>query len=354
MIQNKECIIREFLMKDNENYNLTSLGFIQDFEKEISFLLELSQDLPMTTFSAWKHLLLNTYYAERQFSAFVQSNINVSLFIENIYSKAQNMVETKYWKESPAEVNTYIAAFKDSLAYLLPRDLFLKYYHYYFTTDLRLNTPEELYYYCQQITDTIFPLSSTEILEHVKNAHPVFCTGISKWLKKLIRQDLPEREDIHHETYIAFIEAIKKNRLATPEQPLSIRNYAIGIIKNKFMESYRQRKTLVLKEENQLISLLDQKNPETEEWLIEKEKILNILQDPDNPLQKELFRGIEDKIEIFILHFVKGLSYEEIAIQKYGNLAPKELKRKTDKFRQDICRVKAPLCSHIEKIISKL
>ena len=45
----------------------------------------------------------------------------------------------------------------------------------------------------------------------------------------------------------------------------------------------------------------------------EKEKILNILQDPDNPLQKELFRGIEDKIEIFILHFVKGLSYEEIA-----------------------------------------
>lgn len=52
MIQDKECIIREFLMKDNENYNLTSLGFIQDFEKEISFLLELSQDLPMTTFSA--------------------------------------------------------------------------------------------------------------------------------------------------------------------------------------------------------------------------------------------------------------------------------------------------------------
>ena len=183
MIQDKECIIREFLMKDNENYNLTSLGFIQDFEKEISFLLELSQDLPMTTFSAWKHQLLNTYYAERQFPAFVQSNINVPLFIENIYSKAQNMVETKYWKESPAEVNTYIAAFKDSLAYLLPRDLFLKYYHYYFTTDLRLNTPEELYYYCQQITDTIFPLSSTEILEHVKNAHPVFCTGISKWLK---------------------------------------------------------------------------------------------------------------------------------------------------------------------------
>ena len=132
-------------MKDNENYNLTSLGFIQDFEKEISFLLELSQDLPMTTFSAWKHQLLNTYYAERQFPAFVQSNINVPLFIENIYSKAQNMVETKYWKESPAEVNTYIAAFKDSLAYLLPRDLFLKYYHYYFTTDLRLNTPEELY-----------------------------------------------------------------------------------------------------------------------------------------------------------------------------------------------------------------
>lgn len=126
-------------MKDNENYNLTSLGFIQDFEKEISFLLELSQDLPMTTFSAWKHQLLNTYYAERQFPAFVQSNINVPLFIENIYSKAQNMVETKYWKESPAEVNTYIAAFKDSLAYLLPRDLFLKYYHYYFTTDLRLN-----------------------------------------------------------------------------------------------------------------------------------------------------------------------------------------------------------------------
>ena len=119
------------------------------------------------------------------------------------------------------------------------------------------------------------------------------------------------------------------------------------------MESYRQRKTLVLKEENQLITLLDQKNPETEEWLVEKENILNILQDPDNPLQKELFRGIEDKIEIFILHFVKGLSYEEIAIQKYGNLAPKELKRKTDKFRQDICRVKAPLCSHIEKIISK-
>lgn len=110
----------------------------------------------------------------------------------------------------------------------------------------------------------------------------------------------------------------------------------------------------MLKEENQLITLLDQKNPETEEWLVEKEKILNILQDPDNPLQKELFRGIEDKIEIFILHFVKGLSYEEIAIQKYGNLAPKELKRKTDKFRQDICRVKAPLCSHIEKIISKL
>ena len=205
MIQNKECIIREFLMKDNENYNLTSLGFIQDFEKEILFLLELSQDLPMTTFSAWKHQLLNTYYAERQFPAFVQSNINVPLFIENIYSKAQNMVETKYWKESPAEVNTYIAAFKNSLAYLLPRDLFLKYYHYYFTTDLRLNTPEELYYYCQQITDTIFPHSSTEILEHVKNAHPVFCTGISKLLKKLIRQDLPEREDIHHETYICLL-----------------------------------------------------------------------------------------------------------------------------------------------------
>lgn len=60
MIEGKEIIIREFLMKDDENYNLTSLGFIQDFEKEISFLLELNQDLSMTTFGEWKHQLLNT------------------------------------------------------------------------------------------------------------------------------------------------------------------------------------------------------------------------------------------------------------------------------------------------------
>ena len=50
MIQDKECIIREFLMKDNENYNLTSLGFIQDFEKEISFLLELHSARGNTNF----------------------------------------------------------------------------------------------------------------------------------------------------------------------------------------------------------------------------------------------------------------------------------------------------------------
>ena len=57
------------------------------------------------------------------------------------------------------------------------------------------------------------------------------------------------------------------------------------------MESYRQRKTLVLKEENQLITLLDQKNPETEEWLGGKRKNIKHPARPGQPLAERTVPG---------------------------------------------------------------
>lgn len=355
MREEKKAIIQEFLVKDDENYHLIPLGFIHDLEEEVSFLLHLDKQLSFTTFPKWKQRLMTRYYEERQFARFVRENIGNPLFIENIREKAQNMVETKYReKKGKSDVDIYLNPDKESFAYLLPNDLFLNYYYRYFTPEITLTTPTELYYYCQHITDTLFPLSCKEILELVNNATPSICNKIFRWLKKMIRQDFPDRDDLLHEVYIAFIEAIREKRFATPNDPHTVRNYVIGIIKNKYHNAYSLRKKVIF--ENEQIDILQpfQDPSENEEQLIRNEKVLNLLQNPTHPLHNELFRGIEEKIDLLTLHFLDGLSYEEIALRKYGQLTPEKLKKAINKFRQDICRVKAPLRSRLEKIIPQL
>ena len=352
MREGKEVIIQEFLVKDNENYKLKPLGFIRDLEEETFFLQQLAKQHPFTTFSKWKQQLMTHYYIERQFSHFVRTNINTPQFIETIHEKACYMVEAKYReKRDIPEVDIYLNPDKGTIAYIMPHDLFLNYYHRYFTPEITLNTPTELYHYCLQITNTIFPLSCQEILELANNSTPSICDKISRWLKKMIRQDCPDRDDIHHEVYIAFIEAIRKKQFAKPDNPHSVRNYAIGIIKNKYLDAQSQRRKIVLGNELTDIQLSNHDSPETDEQLMRNEKILNLLQNPAHPLRKELFLDIEEKIELLTLHFLDGLSYEEIALRKYGKLSPEKLKKVTNKFRQDICRVKAPLRSRLEKII---
>jgi len=357
MNEKRAAIIREFLTKDNENYNLTLLGFIRNVEDETRFLQQLDNDTSTTSFPEWKRQLMTRYYEKRQFSTFVQSHLNHPLFISTIHEKALNMVETKYMNElehaKKNEVDTFLNPDKETLAYLLPYDIFQNYYQRYFTPDIVFANPEELYRYCQEVMNELYPLPCQEILEFVKNATPSICDKISRWLKQMIDKESPDRDDLHHEIYLILINAIQKHRFHDPNAPRSVRNYILSIIKYKRIKAFSQRRKLVYTNEMEDF-------PQTEDsqaikdQLMKNEKILNLLQNPTHPLRKELFKGMEDKIDTLLLHFLEGLSYEEIAIRKYGQLSPENLRKAINKFRQDICRIKVPLRLRIEQIIPKL
>ena len=71
----------------------------------------------------------------------------------------------------------------------------------------------------------------------------------------------------------------------------------------------------------------------------------------DNPVHKQLTEGLEDKIEVLIAHYVRKQSYDEIALEKFGQLPPEQHKREVDKLRQDVSRVKIKLKERFKKIM---
>ena len=65
-----------------------------------------------------------------------------------------------------------------------------------------------------------------------------------------------------------------------------------------------------------------------------------VLWDKLEPWYSELTRGIEEKTELIFLHYVEGLSYEEIAAMKDTRVSVEGRSRLVGKLRQDVVRTR--------------
>ena len=73
----------------------------------------------------------------------------------------------------------------------------------------------------------------------------------------------------------------------------------------------------------------------------------------DHPLHKELTEGLQDKIANLFLHYIDGISYEEIVHRNKGNISEKEMAKEAARLRQEIKRVKEILLKRYYKLMEK-
>lgn len=390
-LMDRELIIllTEAFIKDIERYELDKIGFINNIRKETDFLLQCIPH-PTTTFKDIESYrkeytgILQTYYLKKDFSGFVRNSLQNPMFRKMVYKLMSGILKKRYQYEPPTDADFYLSPPGKTLSWLLCDEDFTDLFTKYFTCTSSFSSPGTLYRYCTHLLAQLFPLSEEKIIQALVEDKPVYWENVCCQLKILTESvtktatPIYESNTIHDiwtETCLELKKALKSGRL--PLSSTKARNvlaYAAGIIKNKIKASIRKQKKdpyLLIENWKQELSLKNSTGfsyelkeifnmqdffdsggliPE-DEYEIRK-ALSHALYDQDDPIHKQLTEGLEDKIKILIAHYVRKQSYEEIALERSGNLPPEQHKREVDKLRQDVSRVKIKIKERFKKIMN--
>lgn len=389
MDRNLVISITESFQKEIEHYQLDKIGFIQNTRAETDYLIkhilveaEIPQITDIESYRQWRLTVFGNYYRKKEFASFVRAHIHQSSFSKMIFNLLSTLLAQRFTRLPETDSDHFLAPTGKTVSWLLCEEEFLKLYSQHFHENIRIENTEKLYLYCQHIIVQTFPLSTAEILTCLSNDYKAFWENVCLRLKNLTESVTktviqPYRYDAIHdiwtETCFELKKAIQNGNLPLTADAQGVYAYTRGIVRNKVRAFFRVQKKeawLVIKDWDQEPSLQNSEEysddikdtPSMEEFLdltdINSEDEYEIrkalayaLYNQDHPYHKQLTEGLEDKVEVLVTHYVKKLSYEEIAFEKFGEQSPEDLKRETDKLRQDVSRVKTKIKERFKKLL---
>ena len=390
MDRNLVTLITESFQKEIEHYQLDKIGFIQNRHTETDYLIrhiiheaEVPKVTDVESYRQCRLIIFSHYYQKKGFVTFVSSHIQQASFSKMVYKLLNSLLAQRFARSPETDNDHFLAPSGKTVSWLLCEEEFQKLYSQHFHGNLQIENTEKLYLYCQHILVQTFPLSTADILTCLANDYKAFWENVCLRLKNLTESVTktaiqPYRYDAIHdiwtETCYELKKAIQNGNLPLTADAQGVYAYTRGIIRNKIRGFFRTQKKgdwLVMKDWDQELSLLNSEEDcyeikdtstmkefmdltdiDSEDEYEVRKALAYALYNQDHPNHKQLTEGLEDKIEILVTHYVKKLSYEEIAFEKFGEQSPEELKRETDKLRQDVSRVKTKIKERFKKFLN--
>ncbi len=377
--------ITEILTKENERYRLMQLGFFADIAKEceLATMLSPAQE-DETDFALWKSRILREYYRAKGFSSFCKEHLSDPEFERMIQSVLYRHVETLRKNSERTETDTYLAADNDSVSYSLPQDIFQDIYSFSFPNFPAIGNTSELEKICSDMANEHFPLPENLIIEKMKLNHSLFWEKFYIKLKSIAAGFCYKMSgisgennfhDIWSDTCLTVNSAVTGDKIKYELDAKAIISYAVGILKNKNRELGRSKKRqgadiesiqyrLTAEDEDNYFN-----NPVTvpenfmshnlhlatyvdyEDEDSKRGYFIVILYNKEHPLHETLIKGLEDKVERLMEHYVDGISYEDMAVRHFGEKSEKELTTICAKLRQESKRLKEKLYSRYLTIL---
>lgn len=389
MDRNLVILIAESFQKEIEHYQLDKIGFIQNTRAEIDYLVnhiivasEARKVVDIDSYRQWRLSVFCAYYQKKKFAAFVQSHLHQTPFSKMVYNLMNNLLIRRFSQSPRTDTDHFLAPPGKTLSWLLCDEEFVKIYPRYFHNDIQIENTEQLTSYCQNILIRIFPLSTNDVLTFLSNDYKIhwenLCIRIKNLTETVTKAVIkPYRYDATHdiwtETCFELRKAIQNGNLPLTADAPGVYAYTKGIIRNKIRAFFRAQKKetwLLINDWEQDPSLqisehysyeikdapimkefVELNDIDSEDEYVVRKALAYALYYQDHPIHKELTEGLEDKIEILVSHYVKKLSYEEIALEKICNPTSEELKRETDRLRQDVSRVKIKIKERFKKYL---
>lgn len=380
--------ITEAFRKEIEHYQLDRIGFIQTPQAEINFIInhliieaEVRKATDPESFRQWRWRVFSAYYEKKGFAAFVKSHIHQPAFTKMVFRLTTSLLSQQR-ASAPLMTDTdkHLAPTGKTLSWLLSEEHFVELYALHFQENIEIGNTDQLVSHCRKIIQ-IFPLTTTDILTFLADNNRACWENMCIHLKRLTESvtkvvfrpyKYDTSQDIWTDTCLALKRAIENGKLPLDAKAQEVNAFAIGIIRNKIKAFFRIQKKegwLLIENWEQDPSLQcnedDYSEMKNDYSIQESQELANIDTDDENkfrtalacallskddPIHQQLPKGMEDKLKILVAHCVEKLSYEEIALERNSRLSSKELKKETDRLRQEVARVKIK----IKEIFKKL
>ena len=380
-------IIEEIFTKENERYNLRGLGFFKTPEYEAALCLKEFPLDPLESLSSYRERALDNYYRLRGFGLFCREHIREEMFEKGIFIIMKRELVQRIKGSTRTDTDKYLAPENDSVSFLLTEKQFQEIYALNFgCIRSTFNTPEELRQYCDSLLNTYFPLEEKSVIsEFIKNTTPFWekfyikirpiCSAICFRMSGAGFQNFAD--DFWSDTCVVINRFITSESRPSNLNARSIISYAVGILKNKNRELGRLRRKANIDIDNLKYKLTGEdeelffNNPATlssnfkshdfhfstnidiQDQYAVRGYFVVILYNEDHPLHNELTEGLQDKITNLFLHYIDGISYEEIVHRNKGNITEKEMAKEAARLRQEIKRVKETLLKRYYKLMEK-
>ena len=392
--------IIELIQKEEEKYQLTSIGAINDLKAVTEVCV---QDFHKIMELERKAQLQYFYNNIVNYSTFLENEKKSNKKLENNLKQQVVSYLTKLRNTNPAILDKELKTGQQiTIAYFLSENIFNLIYSVFSESSSVFETPEDLRaFFCKE-TDKKYPIRIAEFIRFLEENDNSFWETVCIYIKPLstlvsktviARSEPTKSHDIIIDSTWSDAYEILQKRLVDKIGNIPIfltgtdfRNYIIKICTFLALNSckkYTEKESYIedtisysltnddefeINTQEKDYSLLEcniEEKSSTEEDI--KELNINvdnayevayavsiILLNTDHPLHYTLTEGLESKVKILIEKTVNGLSYNEIIEDLYGpNIDEENFKRAVVKARKEYERVRKTLVERLISIISK-
>ena len=372
-------ILTEIIRKECERYRLVEFGLLHSVEEGVEKLLPLISEFDgdIKAFYLWRKQNLDCFYSKLKYNTFLSGIKKDPAFYRFIYYMQKRLLNTIRKNSIKTEIDKDLAISGRTIAFKTSKGLAEDTIILWEDKLSGSVSPEELEHVCHGFCKTYFPLDFDKLLNRLKKNDSDFWTELFLLIKKLIINvanknisTISYKEEIVQDSWEKTSFFLQKKLLegSLPELKSSshFRHYILNVCVNKCYEAYRNSvdKKLIFTEDGDITlenydfeddvtysadSLYDVDTDNDSEV---SRALAYILWERLEPYYSYLTSGVEEKVEIFFLHYIEDKTYEEIVRMNHPNLPVFQSNKLQGKYRQDMVRIRKLLKKRLIKILS--
>lgn len=382
-------VIEEIIQKECELYRLKEFGLVTSVEEEVDrlllFLPDRAEDvlLDYTVFKSWKEKVIRLFYSRLGYTEFLKANKHEYAFSRFMLFLRKRRVRQiqKEWTgdtiDSVLAIPSHTLAFKLSVMLSEEADRLL------FPFIESCHSPYDLEKGCCSFCKTYYPIDLEKLLRSLRMNDKEFWEEICLLIKRIafrvtsyLSLSNQYREEIGQDTWsdssILFRDKVFADAIPVFDNAAHLYNYIVRICRNKCYEVMRRSRQQEISMDDLDMETLPVDSTDGSDmgvqnvdigWLFDIDvqcdyevsvALAFILLDKTEPWYTSLVKGVEEKVETFLLRKVQGLSYEEIALLHVPDISGVEGRRLLARLRQDVVRVRKELKERLIKILMSL
>lgn len=382
-----ERIITELVRKECEAYQLIDLGLLSSVKEGVGLLLPLIEPIDLSDlddfnrFRVWRKKVLSQFYKQLNYARFIQRVSDLVTFRVFLFTLNKRIIARLREQTEIQTIDRVLSISGKTFAFklsLMLNEEFLKEEH---STILLAETPIMLEEICWNYCREFFPIDMERLMIRLERDDSEFWDDLYLTINTIAQTvisgqsvSIQYRKDVLQEmwteTSLLLHDKFLMKNIPFFESALHFRNYIARMCLNKCREAIRKYNLpsvmLTVTGEipietycNEEVSSVVDLN----EWILSdidcenedevRRGLTIILWDKLEPWYSELTQGIENKTELLFLHYVEGLSYEEIVDIKNPKVSVEGRTRLAGKFRQDVVRVRRLLKQRFVELLKR-